>query len=541
MGWDMQPQGQQPIFIMQEGTQQKRGRNAQGNNISAARAVGDAVRSTLGPKGMDKMLVDSTGQVIITNDGATILREVGIEHPAAKMVVEVAKTQESRCHDGTTSAVVLASELLRNAEELLEKGIHPTTITAGYRKGLECALETVNELSRRTGLELDEKIPLESIARTALTGKSAESSKVLLSKICVNAVKAVSSLEDIRILTITGGGVGDTRLFNGVALEKDKAHPRMENNVTGKIVVLSCAIEAKQSNIEAQVQITDPKQVADFLAQEENAIKEMVNRIESLGAVAVFCQKGIDELAIHYFRRHGILAVEKVVRSDLDAICKATGASMVSDISDLGDDDLGESNVEVVNDYDMPFIRVSSTATPSPVSVIAFGSTPHVAAEIERALDDALGVSWLAHQTDSAVIVGGGAPHAHIATHIDRVSHEIAKGRERMAVESFGNSMMIIPQTIGENAGLDPVDVALLMDSEHREDEKWASSLLIDGEDETGTAAVCDAIENMIIEPASVIIQALKSATEAAIMILRIDDVIMMRSEGPNQQGLQMG
>jgi chaperonin GroEL (HSP60 family) len=202
---------------------------------------------------------------------------------------------------------------------------------------------------------------------------------------------------------------------------------------------------------------------------------------------------------------------------------------------------LGESDVKVVSDYDMPFIRVASTATPSPVSVIAFGSTPHVSAEIERALDDALGVCWLANQSDSEVIVGGGAPHAHISTHIDRVSHEVAKGRERMAVEAFGKAMMIIPQTIGENAGLDPVDVALLMESEHRDDEKWASALLIDGEDETGTALVCDAITGLIVEPTSVIIQALKSATEAAIMILRIDDVIMMRNEGPNQQGLQMG
>lgn len=536
----MQPSGQQPIFIMQEGTQQKRGRNAQGNNISAARAVGEAVRSTLGPKGMDKMLVDNTGQVIITNDGATILREVGIEHPAAKMVVEVAKTQESRCYDGTTSAVVLASELLKNAEELLEKGIHPTTITTGYRKGLNASLEIVNHLAEKTGLEFNDGIPLKSIAMTALTGKSAESSKELLGGICVSAVEGVSALEDIRTLTVTGGSVGDTMLFEGVALEKDKAHPRMVNWAVGKIAVLSCAIEAKQSNIDAQVQITDPAQVAAFLAEEENAIKDMVSHIESLGVAAVFAQKGVDDLAIHYLRRSEILVVEKVVRSDLDAICKAIGAVMVSDIFDLGDDDLGESSIEVINDYDMPFIRVSSTATPSPVSIIAFGSTPHVAAEIERALDDALGVCWLAHQKDSQIIVGGGAPHAQIATRIASISHEISSGRERMAVESFGKSMMIIPQTIGENAGLDPVDVALIMGSEHRANN-WKSSLLIETEDESGNALVCDGIERLIIEPASVLIQALKSATEAAIMILRIDDVIMMKNEGPNNQGLQMG
>ena len=541
MGEDMQPSGQQqPIFIMQEGTQQKRGRNAQGNNISAARAVGEAVRSTLGPKGMDKMLVDNTGQVIITNDGATILREVGIEHPAAKMVVEVAKTQESQCYDGTTSAVVLASELLKNAEELLEKGIHPTTITTGYRKGLEASLAIVNHLAEKTALEFEEGIPLKSIAMTALTGKSAESSKELLGEICVSAIQEVSSLEDIRTLTVTGGSVGDTTLFQGVALEKDKAHPRMVNEAIGKIAVLSCAIEAKQSKIEAQVQISDPTQVAAFLAEEENAIKEMVSHIESMGVAAVFAQKGVDDLAIHYLRRSETLVVEKVVRSDLDAICKATGAIMVSDIFDLGDDDLGESSIQVVNDYDMPFIRVASTATPSPVSIIAFGSTPHVAAEIERALDDALGVCWLAYQKDSQIIVGGGAPHAHIATQIAKVSHEISKGRERMAVEAFGKSMMIIPQTIGENAGLDPVDVALIMGSEHRENN-WKSALLIETEDESGNALVCDGIEKLIIEPASVLKQALKSATEAAIMILRIDDVIMMRSEGPNNQGLQMG
>jgi len=543
----MAPNGQ-PIFIMQDGTEQKRGRNAQSNNISAAKAVGDAVRSTLGPKGMDKMLVDNTGQVVITNDGATILREIGIEHPAAKMVVAVAHTQESRCYDGTTSAVVLASELLKRAEALLEKGIHPTTICSGYRRALRKALEVAEVTATKTTEQFVD-LPLFSIASTSLTGKSAESSRDMLATLCVDAVRSAGSLDDIRLLTVAGGSVEDTYFFKGVALEKDKAHPRLPDHISGKIAVLSCALEAKKGAMDAQVQITNPEQVAAFLEEEERAIKEMVSTLVDMGAKAVLAQKGVDELAIHYLRRSGVLVVEKVTRSDLDAVCKTTGANMVSDLKDLTVADLGEGTCEVNSTYDNPFILVKPTDERiehlGPVSFIIMGSTPHVAQEIERALDDALGVTWLAVDTEKTlgkanITVGGGATYATIGAWLKGGNHSIAAGRERMAVMEFGEAMFVIAQTIGENAGLDPVDVGLAMEAAHL-DGGWEQGIFIPDEDSSGEAVTThDTISALIVEPAEVVRQALKSATEAAIMILRIDDVIMMKNESPPamQQGM---
>lgn len=534
----MAPNGQ-PIFIMQEGTEQKRGRNAQSNNISAAKAVGDAVRSTLGPKGMDKMLVDNTGQVVVTNDGATILREIGIEHPAAKMVVAVAQTQESRCYDGTTSAVVLASELLRRAEGLLEKGIHPSTICSGFQIGLHAALGVVDEVSAKTKDAIN-SAPMLHIASTSLTGKSAESSRDLLATLCVDAVNTAGNLEDIRILTLTGGSVEDTWLFEGVAVEKDKAHPRLPDLSEGRVAILSCALEAKKGAMEAQVQITNPDQVAAFLEEEERAIKDMVQRLVDLQVSAVFVQKGVDDLAIHYLRRNNILVVEKVVRSDLDALCKATGSSMVSDLADLKEEDMGLAICRVNTDFDNPFITVvrchKATGVHTPVSIITMGSTPHVAAEIERALDDALGVLWLTQQKDEYT-VGGGATHVEIYKKLNEVSQGISN-RTAMAISEFGEAMLAIPQTIGENAGLDPVDVALDLIAQHNAGG-WEEAIRIPLDGEVGGPPTVDAIATRLVEPKEVVVQALKSATEAAIMILRIDDVIMMKADNPSpMQGM---
>lgn len=526
----MQPSGQ-PVFILQEGTEQRRGKTAQDNNIAAAIAVGDAVKSTLGPKGMDKMLVDSTGGVIITNDGATILREAGIEHPAAKMVVEVSQTQEARCYDGTTSAVVLSAELLRQAQALLDKGIHPTTITRGYQRALTWALAAVD--AQATG----DSPPLEELAATSLTGKSAESSREHLATMCAEAILWAGDVDRVNIIPVVAGDTADTYPFHGVVLEKDKAHPAMPDHIMqGKIALLSCGIEVKKSTIESQVQITDPAQIASFLAEEEEGLKRMVNLLIEQGVNVVVSQKGIEELAQHYLRRAGVLAVEKVTRGDLDSLASDMGGSIVSDLDDLRESDLcfGEVAVRKVGEHPLVFFRSDDNAPGDKptVTILAHGSTSQVAAEVERALDDALGIVHLSKTAGASFVPGAGAVQAAIATGLDLNKTDIATGRERMAVEAFGKALWAIPETLATNAGLDPVDVVLAVEAKHRAGE---SNIGVNVEAEIDGGSMnytIDAMRQSVVEPAAVVRQALKSATEAAIMVLRIDDVILMNKEG---------
>ena len=390
--------GQQPIFILKEGTTRTSGKSAQSNNIAAAKAVADAVRSTLGPKGMDKMLVDSMGDVVITNDGATILKEMDIEHPAAKMIIEIAKTQEQHCFDGTTSAVVIAGELLKRSEELVEQNVHPTVICEGYRLASDKAVEIIDSHS----IEVDEKM-LKEVAKTALTGKSAGAVKEFLSEISVKAVLSVSQededgvmvdLDDIKIQKRQGGSIKDSTLIDGIILDKERVHSGMPRTVgDAKITLINSAIEVKKTEVDAKIQITDPSMLSQFLEEEEQYLKSIVDKIQAVGSNVVICQKGIDDIAQHFMSKAGIFAIRRAKKSDMEALSKATGARIITNIDDLKNDDLGfASRVEEkkIGDSDMVFIEGCDEA--KSVSVLLRGGTEHVVDEVKRAFEDAIGV-----------------------------------------------------------------------------------------------------------------------------------------------------
>ena len=390
--------GQQPIFILKEGTNRTRGKSAQSNNIAAAKAVADAVRTTLGPKGMDKMLVDSMGDVVITNDGATILKEMDIEHPAAKMIIEVAKTQEQHCFDGTTSAVVIAGELLKRSEDLIEQNVHPTVICEGFRLASDKAVELLE------GHSIDaDTSTLHEVAKTALTGKSAGAVKAFLADICVDAVQAVAreddgevivDLDDVKVEKKQGGSIKDSTLVDGIILDKERVHSGMPRSVTdAKIALINSAIEVKKTEVDAKIQITDPKMLAQFLEEEENYLRGLVDKIQAEGANVVICQKGIDDLAQHYMSKAGLFAVRRAKKSDMEALAKATSGRIVTNIDDLGADDLGHAakvDERKIGESDMVFVTGCSDA--KSVSVLLRGGTEHVVDEIRRAFDDAIGV-----------------------------------------------------------------------------------------------------------------------------------------------------
>ena len=483
--------GQQPIFILKEGTERTSGKSAQSNNIAAAKAVADAVRSTLGPKGMDKMLVDSMGDVVITNDGATILKEMDIEHPAAKMIIEIAKTQEQHCYDGTTSAVVIAGELLKRSEDLIEQNVHPTVICEGFR----LASEKASDLIETHALKVDEEI-LKEVAKTALTGKSAGAVKEFLADISVAAVVAVAQtdsegntvdVDDIKIQKKQGGSIRDSALVDGIVLDKERVHSGMPKSVSGaSIALINSAIEVKKTEVDAKIQITDPNMLSQFLDEEEQYLKSLVEKFQSVGANTVICQKGID---------------------------------------DLSSEDLGTaSNVEErkIGDSDMVFIEGCPQA--KSVSVLIRGGTEHVVDEIKRAFDDAVGVVAVAHE-DGAVLTGGGSVLAAISRDL-RLYAERIGGREQMAVEAFAGALEVIPRTLSENAGLDPVNTIIDLRKAHSEGKTHFGVNVYEG-------GVADMSKSRVLEPSRVVEQAIQSASETAVMILRIDDVISSRGVSP--------
>ena len=517
--------GQAPIFILKEGTQRTRGKTAQSNNIAAAKAVADAVRSTLGPKGMDKMLVDSMGDVVITNDGATILKEMDIEHPAAKMIIEVAKTQEQHCYDGTTTAVILSGELLKKSEDLIEQNVHPTVICEGFRLAAEkaCELLEVHGISTENDADI-----LNEVAKTALTGKSAGAVKSFMADICVRAVQAVGVIEDgdrfvdikdIKVEKRQGGSIRDSSLIDGIILDKERVHagmPRLVQN--GKIALVNTAVEVKKTEVDAKIQITDPNQLALFLEEEEQYIRNLVDAIESSGANVLICQKGIDELAQHYLAKKGIFAIRRAKKSDMEALSKATGAQIITNIEDISPEDLGNAariEEKKIGESDMTFITGCHEA--KSVSVLLRGGTEHVVDEIRRAFDDAVGVVSVAWE-DGAVLTGGGSVLASISREL-RSYAETVGGREQMAIEAFSGALEIIPRTLAENAGLDPVTTIIELRKAHADGQQFAGINVYDG-------GVADMKDANVLEPLRVVEQAIQSATETAIMILRIDDVI---------------
>lgn len=513
----------QPIFILPEGTQRSIGRDAQRTNIMAAKIVAETVRTTLGPKGMDKMIVDSLGDVTVTNDGVTILEEMQIEHPSAKMIVEVAKTQEDEVGDGTTTAVVLAGELLKNSEKLLDQDVHPAVIARGYRMAADKALEVLNSMAEKITPK-DEHV-LRQIAMTAMTGKGAEYAKEKLSDLSVKAVKLVAEddssvdLDNIKIEKRTGGSVEDSELIRGIVIDKEKVHsgmPRLVKNA--KIALIDKEIEIKKTEIDANIEITSPDQLQAFLDQEEKMLKNMVEEIAKSGANVLICQKGIDDVAQHFLSKKGIYAVRRVSDSDMKKIAKATGGSVVSNLHDLSKDDLGFAGaVEERKIGDDEFTYIMECKNPKAVTILVRGGTEHVTNEIERALTDAVG-DVAAALKDGKVVAGAGAPEVELAMDLRKYAESLS-GREQLAVQAFADSMEVIPRTLIENAGLDPIDIMTELKSAHAKKQKWAGI-------DVFTGKINDSWKKGVIEPLKIKTQAVSSASEVAVMILRIDDVI---------------
>ena len=538
----------QPIFILPEGTQRSTGRTAQRNNITAAKLVAETVRTTLGPKGMDKMIVDSLGDVTITNDGVTILEEMNIEHPAAKMIVEIARTQENEVGDGTTTAVVIAGELLKQAEALLEQNIHPTVLSKGYRIAAKKAHSILMEISEPI-TDKDAGL-LNKIAMTAMTGKGAETAKEKLAELAVKAVLEIMDKENsdlsidrgnIKLEKKVGGSVDDSELVEGVVLDKEKAHPNMPRIIkNAKIALLDTAIEIRTTEIDAKIEIRDPSQMQAFLDQEERMLKNMVEKIKRSGANVVLCQKWIDDMAQHFLAKEGIYAARRVKKSDMDALSRATKANILSTIDDLSPADLGNAGIveeKRIGSEHMTF--VSGCKHAKAVTILLRGGTDHVVDEVKRAMEDAVG-DLAAALKSGRIVAGAGAAEIELSRNL-RLYADSLNGREQLAVRSFAEAIEVIPRTLAENSGLDPIDILTELKAAHDKGKKWAGI-------DVFTGKVMDSWSEGIIEPLSIKTQAVSSAAADAVMILRIDDVIAGSSGnkggmpgGPGGMGGGMG
>ena len=520
----------QPIIVLKEGTERSKDKEAQFNNIAAAKAVADSVRSTLGPKGMDKMLVDSIGDVTVTNDGVTILKEIDVQHPAAKMVVEVAKTQDAECGDGTTTAVVLAGELLKQSESLIDANIHPTVITNGFKLAAEKAVEILNSIAVPSD---DDKL-LRKVAETAMTGKSVGGESEHLANIIVKAARDVQEgksvdTSNIKIEKKAGGVINDTYLVKGLVIDKQRVHPRMPKVVPkAKIALFTTALENKKPEVSAEISISDPLAMQSFLNEEDATLKAMVDKIASVGANVVFCQKGVDDLVQHYLAKAGILCFRRLKESDMIAISKATGGSLVGEVMEIQAKDLGTADEvaeKEVGAESMCFI--TGCKNPKAVSIVIRGGTEHVLAEVERAMMDAIRVVGVAIE-DGKVVAGAGAPEIETELRLAEYASTVG-GREQLAIEAFSKALEIIPWTIAENAGIDSIDAIIKLKTAH--DKKKKDAVYYGLDLDTGEAV--NMLERFVIEPLRVKVQAINSAAEVANMVLRIDDVIASRRAPP--------
>lgn len=515
-----------PVLILREGSGRSRGRDAQRNNIMAARTIAEAVKSSLGPKGMDKMLVDSSGDVTITSDGRTILDKMDIDHPAAKMMVEVAKTQDAEVGDGTTTVVIVAGELLGKAEDLINKGVHPTVIVEGYSKAADKALETLEKIAipvKPTGKEF-----LEKVAATSMASKLVSENKEQLAEIAVEAVLHVAQkvgdeykvdLDDIMVEKKPGESAAETKLIEGLVLDKEVVHSGMPKRVEkAKIALLESALEIEKTEFDAKINIERPEQMESFMREEENMLKEMVEKIVASGANVVVCQKGIDDMVQHFLARKGVLAVRRAKKSDMEKLGKATGGKVVTNLEGLTESDLGYAELveeRKIGDDKMTFIE--GCKNPHSVAILIRGGTERFVDEAERSVHDALCVVRDVVQ-EPKILAGGGSPEMEIARAL-RGYAETLPGREQLAVQSFGEAMEIVPLTLGENAGLDPIDILSELRARHEKGEKWAGVDVFAGK-------IKDMWKLGVYEPLAVKKQIIKSATEAATMLLRIDDVI---------------
>lgn len=533
----------QPIYILPENIQRVIGRDAQRNNILAARLVAETVKTTLGPKGMDKMLVDSIGDITVTNDGVTILEQMEIEHPAAKMMVEIAKTQEDEIGDGTTTAVILAGKLLENAEKLLDERIHPTVIVRGYN----IAAQKAKEISKEIAIKITptEKELLKKIASTAMTGKGAEVSKDSLAEIIVNSVLQVMEKNDniievdkdnIKIEKKKGNGIEDTELIKGIVIDKSRVNSDMPSQIrNAKIALLDVALELKTLEGNATIQITSPEQFQAFLDQEERTIQNMVEKIKKSGANIIICQKGIDDVAQYYLTKAKIYAIRRVKKSDMEKLAKATSGKIVSNINELSENDLGKASLvkEVKEGNEEGMTYVTGCDNPKAITILVRGGTEHVIDELERAIRDGIGDVSSSLEL-GYIVAGGGAFEIELLSKLKRFASTV-KGREQLAINAFADALESIPRTLAENAGLDPIDILTELKTRHERGETKAGLNLSND----GTIGIYNTLEVGIVEPLEIKIQAIKSASEVATMILRIDDVIASGKSSSLPSGTQ--
>ncbi len=520
------PRGSMPIVILKEGSSETKGREAQKNNIAAAKIIAEIVRTSLGPRGMDKMLVDSLGDVTITNDGATILKEIDVQHPAAKMLVEISKTTDNEVGDGTTSVVVLAGSLLEYAETLINQNVHPTIIVDGYRKAAKKAKQYLEEIAETvTG---SDRAMLLKVAKTAMQTKLVRKESGFLADLVVKSVSAVVEKEgadfkvdedDIKVEKKAGGSIRDCSIIQGIILDKEVVHGGMPKKIDeAKIALINTALEISKTETDAKINITNPQQIKSFLDEENRMLKNMVDKVIGSGATVVFCQKGIDDMSQHYLAKAGVLAVRRIKESDLTKLAKATGARIVTNLDDLYEKDLGTANlVEERKIEEDRWVFVEGCKHPKSVSLLLRGGSQRVVDEVERSVHDAIMVVRDVMEFPS-IVAGGGAPETYVATKLRSWSKSL-EGREQLAAEKFAEAMESIPLALAENAGMDPIDTLATLRSKQLKEEKW-----------TGIDVLKGRVSNMktsdIIDPLSVKYQVISAASEAACMILRIDDVI---------------
>jgi len=515
-----------PVLILKEGTSENKGREAQRNNIFAAKLIAEIVKSSLGPRGMDKMLVDSLGDVTITNDGATILKEIDVQHPAAKMLVEISKTTDNEVGDGTTSAVVLAGALLENAEELIKDNVHPTIIVDGYRRAANKALETLNKIAIQ--VSPNDKTWLRKIAMTSMASKLVSRDAQKLADLAVEALLSVAEkvgdryrvdIDDVKVEKKPGAGLGQTQLIKGIVLDKEVVHAGMPKRVeNAKIALINCPLEIEKTEFDAKININDPSQIKQFLDEENAMLKGMVDKLVSTGANVVICQKGIDDIAQHYLAKNNVLAVRRVKESDMTKLAKATGGRVVTSLDDLSENDLGRADlVEERKVEEDKWVFVEGCKNPKATTILVRGATQRVTDEAERSMHDAIMVvkDVIEHP---AIVVGGGATEAELSYQVREYSNSLS-GREQLAVQKYADALESIPLTLAENAGMDPIDTQVELRAKHGQGKKWYGVNVLAGK-------VGDLEAEEVYEPSAVKEQIIKSATEAASMILRIDDVI---------------
>ncbi len=537
MGMQATSKGTMPVVLLKEGGTQTKGRDAQKNNIAACKIIAEIVQTSLGPRGMDKMLVDSLGDVTITNDGATILKEIDVQHPAAKMLVEISKTTDNEVGDGTTSVVVLAGALLENAELLIDQDVHPTIIVDGYRKAAKKAKEFLESIADK--VSASDKNILTKIAKTSMQTKLVRKDSDQLAEIVVKSILAVSEkngetynvdIDDIKVEKKAGGSIKDAKIIQGIVLDKEIVNGGMPTKITeAKIALINTALEISKTETDAKINISNPQQLKAFLDEENRMLKTMVDKVIGSGANVVLCQKGIDDMAQHYLAKAGIIAVRRIKESDLEKLSRATGARIVTNLDDLFEKDLGNADlVEERKIEEDKWVFVEGCKHPKSVTLLLRGGSQRVVDEVERSIHDALMVVKDVIENPS-IVAGGGAPETFAATKIRSWAKSL-EGREQLAAEKFADALESIPLTLSENAGMDPIDTMTYLRSRQQKGEKW-----------TGIDVMKGKIANMkssdIIEPLAVKLQIVSAASEAACMILRIDDVIATQKSAGGPPG----